>query len=106
MQNAKSYTFLNDLTDRRDFIIFQDNVLTFTNLLSLIALGYVGLGSISNFTPTLASIMPYHVASSHDVPPHKIGLGKKEKAYVRCLDPCEYTGGGRVLFEITKRDDK
>lgn len=50
--------------------------------------------------------MPYHVALSHDVPSHKIGLGKGEKAYVQCLDPCEYTGGGTVLFEITKRDDK
>lgn len=51
---------------------------------------------------SLASIMPYHVALSNDIPPSKIGLGKAEKAYVQCLDPCEYTGGGTVLLEITK----
>jgi len=28
------------------------------------------------------------------------GYQDKDKAYVQCLDPCDYTGGGTVIFEI------
>ncbi len=50
---------------------------------------------------SLASIMPYHVALSRGVDPKSIGLAKKgSKAYVQCLDPCKYTDGGTVIFEI------
>lgn len=50
---------------------------------------------------SLASIMPYHVALSRGVDPKSIGLAKEgNKAYVQCLDPCKYTGGGTVIFEI------
>jgi len=48
----------------------------------------------------LASIMPYYVALSRNIKPEDIGLGKGSKAYTQCLDPCEYTGGGTVIFEI------
>ena len=50
---------------------------------------------------SLASIIPYHIALSEGVDPKKIGLAKKgKKAYVQCLDPYKYTGGGTVTFEI------
>jgi uncharacterized repeat protein (TIGR04076 family) len=47
---------------------------------------------------SLASILPYHVALSHGVAPVTIGLNKKDKnrAYLQCLDPCAYTGGGTI----------
>jgi len=49
---------------------------------------------------SLSSIMPYYTALSRGITPDKLGLGKKNKAYVQCLDPCRYTGGGTVVFEI------
>jgi len=49
---------------------------------------------------SLASIMPYYVALSRGVSPRSLGLGDEEKAYVQCLDPHDYTGGGTVTFEI------
>lgn len=48
----------------------------------------------------LASLMPYYVALSRGISPKELGLGESETAYVQCLDPCEYTGGGTVIFEI------
>ena len=49
---------------------------------------------------SLTSILPYYVALSRGVKPESLGLGRANKAYVQCLDPCEYTGGGTVIFEI------
>ncbi len=51
---------------------------------------------------SLASILPYHVALSHDVVPTSIGLNTKDenRAFLQCLDPCAYTGGGTVIFEV------
>ncbi len=50
---------------------------------------------------SLASILPYHIALTEGVNPKKIGLAKEgNKAYVQCLDPMKYTGGGTVTFEI------
>jgi uncharacterized repeat protein (TIGR04076 family) len=53
---------------------------------------------------SLASILPYYNALSKGVSTKKLGLAKKSggdnKAYVQCLDPCKYTGGGTVTFEI------
>ena len=50
---------------------------------------------------SLASIIPYHIALSEGVESKKIGLAKDgNRAYVQCLDPCKYTGGGTVIFEI------
>jgi len=51
----------------------------------------------------LASLMPYYVALSHGISPEALGLGDGERAYVQCLDPCEYTNGGTVVFEIKRR---
>jgi uncharacterized repeat protein (TIGR04076 family) len=52
---------------------------------------------------SLASIMPYYVALSKGISPQTLGLSesKEAKAYLQCLDPCEVTGGGTVIFEIT-----
>ncbi|MDW8001422.1 MAG: TIGR04076 family protein [Deltaproteobacteria bacterium] len=50
---------------------------------------------------SLASIMPYYVALSKGISPKELGLSKSEgSAFVQCLDPCEYTGGGTVIFEL------
>jgi uncharacterized repeat protein (TIGR04076 family) len=53
---------------------------------------------------SLASIIPYYVALSNGVSPKKLGLERKgangSSAFVQCLDPCKYTGGGTVIFEI------
>ena len=48
----------------------------------------------------LTSIMPYYIALSRGIKPEELRLGKENKAYVQCLDPCKYTGGGTVIFEI------
>ncbi len=53
---------------------------------------------------SLAAILPYYITLSRGTPPSELGLGKGEEAYVQCLDPCEYTGGGTVVFEITRED--
>jgi uncharacterized repeat protein (TIGR04076 family) len=53
---------------------------------------------------SLASILPYYNALSKGVSVKELGLAKQSgednKAYVQCLDPCKYTGGGTVIFEI------
>ncbi|KPK70151.1 hypothetical protein AMJ87_09365 [candidate division WOR_3 bacterium SM23_60] len=48
---------------------------------------------------SLSSIMPYYVALSRGIPAQEIGLGS-DFAFVQCLDPCEFTGGGSVVFKI------
>jgi uncharacterized repeat protein (TIGR04076 family) len=54
---------------------------------------------------SLASLMPYYVALSKRVSAKALGLSgaKKGSAYIQCLDPCDITGGGTVVFEITAR---
>jgi len=54
----------------------------------------------------LASIMPYYVALSKGVKPVTLGLAKKDdgRAYVQCLNPCDYTGGGTVVFQIEREE--
>ena len=48
----------------------------------------------------LTALMPYYVALSRGIPPSELGLGDAETATVQCLDPCERTGGGTVIFAI------
>lgn len=56
---------------------------------------------------SLAAIMPYYVALSKVVSPVELGLVRDgNKAYVQCLDPCKYTGGGTVIFEISRSTSK
>ena len=52
---------------------------------------------------SLASLMPYYVALSKGISPQTLGLSgaKNDRAYLQCLDPCEVTGGGTVIFEIS-----
>ncbi len=54
---------------------------------------------------SLGSILPYYNSVYRGVDPRDLGLSKDGKsAYVQCLDPCSYTGGGTVVFEITRID--
>jgi len=52
---------------------------------------------------SLASLMPYYVALSKGVSPQTLGLSgtQEDRAYLQCLDPCDITGGGTVIFEIS-----
>ena len=55
---------------------------------------------------SLSSIMPYYIALSRGIQPKELGLSRDgKKAYIQCLDPCEHTGGGTVIFEIEKSGD-
>ena len=52
---------------------------------------------------SLASILPYYVALSKGIEPVKLGLAQQKDsstAYLQCLDPCNYTGGGTVIFQV------
>ena len=54
---------------------------------------------------SLASVMPYYVALSRGIDPVDLGLAKEGKiAYLQCLDPCEYTGGGTVVFAVESKE--
>lgn len=56
---------------------------------------------------SLNSIMPYYVALSRGVKPIELGLTKEGKvAYVQCLDPCEFTGGGTVIFALIPKENE
>lgn len=48
---------------------------------------------------SLASLMPYYIALSRGITPESLSLGKGV-AHLQCLDPCEYTGGGTVIFKV------
>ena len=55
-----------------------------------------------------ASLSPYHVTLSKEILPKSLGLSgtkeKEERTYVQCLDPCEITSGGIVIFEVSVED--
>lgn len=64
--------------------------------------GYKLVSSIPVCMHALASVMPYYVALSRGISPRELGLaGEEGAAYVQCLDPCEITGGGTVVFRMT-----
>jgi uncharacterized repeat protein (TIGR04076 family) len=53
---------------------------------------------------SLASLLPYYNALRVSEP-SQWGLAGKEdgdKAYFQCLDPSSYTGGGTVVFEVSR----
>jgi uncharacterized repeat protein (TIGR04076 family) len=53
---------------------------------------------------SVASILPYYIALYRGVSPRELGLTRDGKnAHVQCLDPCDYTDGGTVIFEIEKK---
>lgn len=50
----------------------------------------------------LQSLAPYYVPLSRGIAAAALGLsGSDGAAYVQCLDPHRYTGGGTVTFRIT-----
>jgi uncharacterized repeat protein (TIGR04076 family) len=52
---------------------------------------------------SLASLLPYYNALAKGVSAVELGLAKEGKeAYVQCMDPKEYTGGGTVIFKISR----
>jgi uncharacterized repeat protein (TIGR04076 family) len=66
--------------------------------------GYRLITEIPLCMHSLASLVPcYNALRFAD--PDQVGLAGKDnasKAYIHCLDPCMYTGGGTAIFEITK----
>jgi uncharacterized repeat protein (TIGR04076 family) len=51
----------------------------------------------------LQALAPYYVALSRGVSPADLGLaGPDGAAYVQCLDPETYTGGGTVVLRISQ----
>lgn len=54
----------------------------------------------------LASLLPWYVALSKGVLPKELGLGNQEVAYIQCPDPCDFTGGGTVIFEVRRIVDE
>jgi len=66
--------------------------------------GYQLVSNIPVCMHGLASLMPHYNALAVSQP-QQWGLAGKEdknKAYIQCLDPMDYTGGGTVTFEISK----
>ena len=55
----------------------------------------------------LASLMPWYNALRVSEPADWGLDGKHDKtrAYIQCPDACAYTGGGTVVFEISKASD-
>lgn len=55
---------------------------------------------------SLASLLPHYNALRVS-PPSQWGLAGKDdpsKAYFQCLDPASHTGGGTVVFEVSRED--
>jgi len=51
---------------------------------------------------SLASLLPYYNSLSKGVSPVTLGLAREGKdAYIQCLDPQKYTGGGTVTFKVS-----
>ncbi len=66
--------------------------------------GFVLHSKIPLCMHSLSSLVPYYIPLSRGIQPKDLGLGDTE-AYIQCLDPCKYTGGGTVVFKITKEDE-
>jgi len=53
----------------------------------------------------LQAVCPYYVPLSRGIAPIDVGLaGPDGAAYVQCLDPQRYTGGGTVTFRIAPEE--
>jgi uncharacterized repeat protein (TIGR04076 family) len=66
--------------------------------------GYQLVSDIPVCMHGLVSLMPYYNALLIS-PPEEWGLAGKEdkdKAYIQCVDPVDYTDGGTVTFEISR----
>ena len=50
---------------------------------------------------SISSLMPYYIPLARGIKASELGISNKEgNGVVQCLDPCEYTNGGTVTFEI------
>ena len=70
--------------------------------------GYRLMSEIPVCMHALSALLPYYNALRF-VLPEQLGLAGKyetDKAYVQCLDPYCYTGGGTVVFQISKTAGK
>ena len=68
--------------------------------------GYRIITDIPLCMHSLASLMPHYNALRISKP-ESWGLAGKERsdrAYIQCLDPEAYTGGGTVIFEISREE--
>lgn len=53
---------------------------------------------------SLSSILPYYNSLARGINPIDLGLARQGKdAYLQCLDPYSYTGGGTVTFKISRK---
>jgi uncharacterized repeat protein (TIGR04076 family) len=69
--------------------------------------GYkVNLGDTDNICMhSLSSILPYYNALAKGIEPKELGLAQKgDAAYLQCLDPQEHTGGGTMIFKVTRKN--
>jgi len=66
--------------------------------------GYQLVSDIAVCMHGLASLMPYYNALRVSEPKEwgLEGREDKDKAYIQCPEPVDYTGGGTVTFEISK----
>lgn len=54
---------------------------------------------------SLGSLLPYYNALAKGISPTVLGLAKEGKeAYIQCLDPKKYTGGGTVTFKTSRKN--
>lgn len=68
--------------------------------------GHLLVAEIPVCMHALQAISPYYVPLSRGIHPFELGLaGPNGAAYVQCLDPQQFTGGGTVTFRIT-HDEK
>jgi uncharacterized repeat protein (TIGR04076 family) len=64
--------------------------------------GYKLVADLPVCMHALQCLCPYYVALSRGTDPAELGLaGSDGAAYVQCLDPQRYTGGGTVTFRIS-----
>ncbi len=69
--------------------------------------GYRLVSDIPLCMHSLASLLPHYNALRISEPGMWGLSGRidKNKAYIQCLNPTTYTGGGTVIFEICRVDD-
>jgi len=55
---------------------------------------------------SLASLLPYYNSLAKGISPASLGLARRRnKAYLQCLDPFKYTGGGTVVFKVNRKNE-
>jgi uncharacterized repeat protein (TIGR04076 family) len=68
--------------------------------------GYQLVSEIPVCMNAIASLLPHYHALRISEPGlwGLAGRDAPDKAYFQCLDPHEYTGGGTVIFEVSRRE--